>query len=87
MYLAIIKNYINKLSINDIYNYCKGENINIKEEDAETIFKYIKTYNINILKDPKYYLNDIKNKVNDDIYNYLINFYEKNKKKINSLFN
>ena len=87
MYLNIIKSYINKLSINDIYNYCKKENINISENDANVIYNYIKTYNVDILKNPLFYLEDIKGKIDDDVYFYLINFYDKNKKKINSLFN
>lgn len=82
MYRNLIKNYINNLSINDIYNYCNKENINISEHDAKVIYNYIKTYNIDILYNPLFYLEDIKGKVNDNIYINLVNIYEKNKKKL-----
>lgn len=82
MYEAIIKKYINNITMDNIYDYCNNNDIRITGKDANTIYRYIKTYNIDILKNPLYYLEDIKNKVNIDIYNKLIVIYNENKKKL-----
>ena len=82
MYQNLIKSYINNLSINDVYNYCNKENISISEVDAKIIYNYIKTYGIDILRNPLFYLEDIKGKVDNNIYLNLVSIYEKNKKKL-----
>jgi len=82
MYQNFIKSYINKLQIEDIYYFCKKEGIKTNDKDINLIFKYIKTYQENLIKDPLFYINDIKDKISPYSYNEILKLYNKYKKLV-----
>lgn len=83
MYEKIIESYVTKLNLNDIYSFSKKENFNILEEDAKTILFYIKKYWYIILKkDPEDIFLKLKEEVNINTYNKVIELYKKYKTKI-----
>lgn len=77
-----IKNYINKLTINDINNFLLKENISINSNDINIIYIYIKNNFDEILKDEVKVLNRVKNDVNKDTYDKILYLYDKYKDKI-----
>lgn len=77
-----IKNYINKLTINDINNFLLKENISINSNDINIIYIYIKNNFDEILKDEIKVLNRVKNDVNKDTYDKILYLYDKYKDKI-----
>lgn len=83
MYQSFIKNYINKLKIEDIYNFCIKEGITPNDKDIEVVYRYIKTYQEKLLSDPLFYINDIKNKISSYSYNEVLRLYSKYKKLAN----
>mgnify|MGYP003483652210 CR=1 FL=1 len=44
MYELIIKRYVERLTINDIYLYAEKQGVNLQEKDAKIIYDYIKKY-------------------------------------------
>lgn len=83
MYQSFIKNYINKLKIEDIYSFCIKEGITPNDKDIEVVYRYIKTYQEKLLSDPLFYINDIKNKISSYSYNEVLRLYSKYKKLAN----
>ncbi len=83
MYDKLIENYVNKLSKNDILYFCNKENINISNKDLDIIYIYIKKYwKIVLKKDPSNIFNELKNLLENNTYNKLIELYNKYKNKI-----
>lgn len=85
MYEKLIKNYISIMTVNDIYNFAKKENIIISEKDAQTVLYYIKNYWEIVYKgNPENLFKSIKNKVSDSIYQKIIELYNQYKNKLNN---
>ena len=78
----MIKNYINKMSIDDINRFLEKENMKINSNDINIVYIYIKNNFDEILKDEVKVLNRIKNDVNSDTYDKILLLYEKYKDKL-----
>jgi len=79
----ILKNYINKLTINDIKNYVIKNNYIVSDKDINTIYNYIKRYWEDIYNGNLEYFNKIKKEVDYSTYNLIINLYNKYKDYLN----
>jgi hypothetical protein len=71
----LIENNINKLNINDIYNFAIKNNINLSNEEASFILKFIKNNWQEIFNNPNL----------DDLDKYKDNFNKDNFIKIKNL--
>ena len=79
----LIKNYISKLTIEDIINYLKKEAIPASKEEIEILYKTIKTkYNEILDSDFINYIKDYQTKFNKKLYNKIIEKYNEYKKFI-----
>ena len=72
--------YIDKLKKEDIIKFALNKKINYNDNDIDIIYDYIKKYNI--LDNPKDILDDIKDKISQNVYNYLLDMYNKYKDKV-----
>lgn len=80
MYEILIKNYIKKLTKEDILNFCYKENIKLNNEELDLAYVYIKKYWREFLKkDPSNIFYELKNKLSDSTYKKMIEIYEKYK--------
>lgn len=80
MYEILIKNYIKKLTKEDILNFCYKENIKLNNEELDLAYVYIKKYWREFLKkDPSNIFNELKNKLSSSTYKKMIEIYEKYK--------
>ena len=71
-----IKNYIKKMTINDLRTFALKENYFLLPEEEEIIFYYIKNYWQVVLKeDPTPVFNDLKLKVRPETFNKIIQLY------------
>ena len=82
MYEIIIKEYINKLTTNDIKKYAFTNNIYINDDETEIIYNFIINYwkNIYRTKDISI-INKLKGKINNEAYNSIVNLVNKYKNK------
>lgn len=72
----IIINYIKKLSLEDVINFSKNQGINIKKEEAETIYFYIKNrYNDVLNGNVQELLEEIKEQVSSNTYSKILEYY------------
>ncbi len=83
MYESLIKKYINKLTINDINNFAKQNNIILPTGEDKTIYDFIinnwkEIYNSKDLS----VFNEIKTKISNNTYNKIIELYNIYKEKI-----
>ena len=79
----LIKNYINKLTMDDIINYLKKECIPATKEELETLYTTIKTkYNEILDSDFLKYIRNYQTKFNKKLYNKIIEKYNEYKKFI-----
>lgn len=84
MYEFLIKEYINKLTEEDIKKYAKGYNIDINDDEAKILYLYAKNYWYDFYKsEPKELLSELKEKLRPNTYNELYKFYKTTKSKIN----
>jgi len=80
MYEILIKNYIKKLTKEDILDFCYKENIHLNNKELDLAYIYIKKYWKEFLKkDPSNIFNELKNKLSDSTYKKMIEIYEKYK--------
>jgi len=79
----ILKNYINKLTINDIKNYAIKNNYIVSDKDINTIYNYIKRYWEDIYNGNLECFNEIKKEVDYSTYNLIIDLYNKYKDYLN----
>lgn len=83
MKIDLIKNYISKLKKQDIIDYLNKENIKASNDEIDLIYNVIKENynmleNINFNEKIKLY----KDKLNENLYNKILEKYEKYKKFI-----
>ena len=82
MYEFLISEYIKKLTIDDILNYAKKENIKISEYDAIILLSYAKKYYKEFINDnPTALLKEIKEKINPETYKIAYKMYIEAKMK------
>lgn len=86
MNYILLKEYINKLTKNDIIYYSNKYNIFLNEDELNTIFYYIKEKYLEFIKNPNEIIYELKNKLTNINYNKLLNIYNQNKEKIRYYF-
>lgn len=76
MYEIIIKDYVNKLTEEDIINYGKRKNINISNDDSKILYVYAKNYWREFYKgNPNDLIDEIKEKIDPETFNKLYKIY------------
>lgn len=84
MYELIIKEYINKLTEDDIKKYSKKYHIDINDDECKVLYLYAKNYWKDFLKsEPKELINELKDKLRPNTFNELYKIYKEAKNKIN----
>ena len=82
----LIKNYINKLTIQDINNIANKNNINLNDYELNFIYNQIKNnYNDLLYGDSTNIFNELKNNVSSDNYYKIMELYTKYKQRYQSL--
>lgn len=79
---SVIKRYAANVTKNDIVSFAYKENVMVSDSEVDIIFKAIH-FDIDVLlEDPIAYLEDYKDKLSDEVYSKLLEFYNKYKKFI-----
>ena len=79
---SVIKRYAANVTKNDIVSFAYKENVMVSDAEVDIIFKAIH-FDIDVLlEDPIDYLEDYKDKLSDEVYLKLLEFYNKYKKFI-----
>jgi len=73
----IVINYINIITKEDINNYLIKQNIILSENELNYAYKIVKNNYNEIFEGNIDLFNDIKNNINNDAYNKLIDLYNK----------
>ena len=73
----IVINYINIITKEDINNYLIKQNIILSENELNYTYKIVKNNYNEIFEGNIDLFNDIKNNINNDAYNKLIDLYNK----------
>ncbi len=82
MYENIIRNYVSKLTLDDVKKYASIKNINANEKEMQIVYDFIKNHYDKLLsQDMSFIENNLKNKLNPSLYNTLLNLYNEEKKK------
>ena len=77
---SVIKRYAANVTKNDIVSFAYKENVMVSDAEVDIIFKAIH-FDIDVLlEDPIAYLEDYKDKLSDEVYLKLLEFYNKYKK-------
>lgn len=72
----LIKNYINNLKQNDIYNFAIKNNINLTNDEINYLYKLIKNnYQEIIYNDPDNILKDLKQNISEDSFEKIVKLY------------
>jgi len=83
VYEFLIKEYVNKLTEEDIKKYAKGYNIDINDDECKTLYLYAKNYWREFYKgEPKELINELKESLRPNTFNVLYKFYKEIKNKI-----
>lgn len=82
-----IKKYVDKLTIQDIDNFAKSNNIYLDNEELNYMYSLIKTKWLNILSNDETILIEIKNKFNFEKSSKIENLYFEYKNKYKKFFN
>lgn len=83
MYENIIKNYVDKLTKEDIINYSKKEDIFLNDNEINAIYDEIKNKWKQLYNGNTRVITDLENKINNKAYNKLIDLYNTYKKFLN----
>ena len=76
---------MDKLTKEDINKYASGQDISLKSNELDLIYAYIKKYSKRILNDPLDVIDEIKDDLSIDVYNKLLELYDKYKDFIDKL--
>ena len=76
---TVILNYISKINKTDIINYAQKQGIIINDNDVDIIYYYIKNKYNDFLNNPQDILNEIQDKISNNIYLKLLELYGKYK--------
>ena len=79
----LILNYINKIKKEDINSFSLKQGISLTDNELNIIYDYLKNDSIRLLNKPLNVINEIKEKVNNNVYNKIIELYEKYKLFLN----
>ena len=78
----IILKYMERLTKDDIVKYANKQDISIKDNELDLIYAYIKKYPERILNDTLDVIDEIKDDLSDEVYDKLLELYNKYKNKI-----
>lgn len=79
----LIKEYVKKITEEEIYNFAKKEGITLTNDELKTIYVYLKNYSDTFLHDDATFLfEELKEKLQPKTYDKLIELYNKYKKYI-----
>lgn len=81
IYKEIIKKYINLLTLDDVKRFADKENIIYTDDEAITVYNFIKYYYNDLLDENIKVFENIKNKINPNLYKKLLNLYIDYKQK------
>lgn len=79
----LIYKYIERIKKEDIANYSLSQNINLTTNELDIIYDYIKNKTNEILNNPLHLIDEIKDKVSINVYNKIVELYNKYKDYIN----
>ncbi len=80
----LIREYVDKLSEDDIKKFALKKGININSEDTRVLYMYVKNYWQVFLKgDSTELFNELKEKLSPEVYDIAYNLYKEYKNKIN----
>lgn len=83
MYEFLIKEYVNKLTEEDIKKYAEGYNIDINDDECKILYLYAKNYWREFYKgEPQELINELKENLRPNTFNVLYKFYKEIKGKI-----
>lgn len=72
----LISEYINRLTINDISSFALKNGINLKNDELQLIYKYVKNdWHTIVFGNPRNILDDLKNKLDHNSYSKIENLY------------
>ena len=83
MYKQLLKNYIEKLSKEDIIKYIENNNYSVSNKEIDTIYYYIKNYWEDFYNDKEEVWKKLKNDVSGNTYLEIMTLFQKYKKYIN----
>ena len=82
MHEILIRDYVNKLTEEDIIKYGKKYNIDISEDDSRILYVYAKNYWKEFYKsEPKELIEELKEKLESNTFNELYKIYKTLKSK------
>lgn len=77
----LIKEYIKKITEEDIYNFALKEGITLLNHETKIIYVYIKNYwNVFLNEDPTFLFEELKEKLESKTYDKIVELYNKYKK-------
>lgn len=76
---------MDKLTKEDINKYASSQDISLKDNELDLIYAYIKKYSRRILNEPLDVIDEIKDDLSDNVYNKLLELYDKYKDFIDKL--
>lgn len=78
----VVKELVDNLTEKDIYNFSLKEGITLTDEELKIIYMYIKNYwKVFLKEDANYLFVELKEKLQPNTYNKIIELYNKYKKK------
>ena len=82
----LIKNYINKLSINDVNKMAINHDINLNNQELNFVYNQIKdNYDVLLYGNPDFIFNELKNNVSNENYLKIKDLFNEYKQKYQSL--
>ncbi len=78
----LIKKYLKKLTIANLRNYARKNDIYVSEPELIIIYNFIMKYQDDLLNKNDQVLEILKDKINNPLYLYLADLYQKNKDKL-----
>lgn len=82
MHKLIILKYMEKLTKDDIRKYAQSQDTTLDDNELDLIYNYIKKYPKRILNEPLDAIDEIKDDLSNDVYQKLLELYQKYKDKI-----
>ena len=79
--MNLLKQYINKITINNINDFALKNNINLSEKELNFLFDLIKNNHENIINDIKPFETILKENLSNDNYQKINNLYYEYKQK------
>ena len=81
IYKEIIKKYINLLTLDDVKRFADKENIIYTDDEAITVYNFIKYYYNDLLDENIKVFEEIRDKISPNLYKQLLNLYIEYKQK------